>query len=738
MTAADSLELLAEIERELVSELDRDRLLHLIMDRAGRLFDARGAIYLLQGDQLVPLARTDENVLTEPIAMGTGVTGICAETRKGLLVNDYTCWPDALSSYAADGVDRTIAQPLVAHGDLLGVICVSRGRGKREFTADDLERLGRVALQAALALRNAMLYEQSEQRRRHAEEFARIARLLNERLDVVTVCQRITETVMTLLPVAFSTITLLEQDGSLRLIASDGTNVAGARDTILPRGFGVTGRAVQEGVAVWSSDVASDPRLRYPDDFRSRLLDSGQRALLATPLRPGGRIIGALTVGDRTVREFTAAEIALVQAFADVAAVALENARLYEEAERGRREAVKLADVARVTAETLGTSAVAGHVAESLVALFDAVVAGVGQLAHDGSLVILASRGSHRSLFEEGRVVPPGTGILEQAVREGRLCWSANLWRDPRVSEQRRRLAEDMGVRAALTVPLVVRGRTIGVLGMCFRERDVLSDRDTALAEVLADHAAIALDNAALFEEAQRKREEAEATRARLHATSVRLLEVQEAERRQLSRELHDEVGQALTAVRINLQMLGMIPGLADAGSRLDDSVALVDRILQAIRQLSLDLRPPLLDDLGLAAALRWYVEEHAGRANLTGEVIAEAAIDALPPELATTCFRVVQEAVNNVLRHAGARHVKVEARRAAGGIELIVGDDGKGFDVAAARQRAVGGASLGLLGLEERVNLAGGRLAIRSAPGHGTEVRAWVPVPPRVTEHAP
>src|SRR5262249_21174287 len=202
-----------------------------------------------------------------------------------------------------------------------------------------------------------------------------------------------------------------------------------------------------------------------------------------------------------------------------------------------------------------------------------------------------------------------------------------------------------------------------------------------------------------------------------------------EAVSRHSASEPHDGVGQALPAVKINLQMLRRLDDRAAAAGRLDDSLGMVDRILQGVRRLSLDLRPSLLDDLGLPAALRWYVGAQAQRAGLADEVIAGAVPSDLPSALATTCFRIVQEAVTNVVRHARATRVTVTLDSENGTVHLVVRDDGVGFDVGAARRRALGGESLGLLGLEERVELAGGRVAIESAPGRGTAVRVSLPL---------
>ncbi len=215
---------------------------------------------------------------------------------------------------------------------------------------------------------------------------------------------------------------------------------------------------------------------------------------------------------------------------------------------------------------------------------------------------------------------------------------------------------------------------------------------------------------------------------ARLQTLSHRLLEVQETERRSIARELHDEIGQALTSVKINLQTMQRLPELFAGAPYLEDSISLVERTLEQVRNLSLDLRPSLLDDLGLAPALRWYLDRQAQRAGFAMQFVADPWETRLPADLETVCFRVAQEAVTNIVRHAQASQVQVELRRSEVELQLIIRDDGVGFDVREARARAAAGASFGLQGMEERVRLVGGQLEIESTPEQGTQIRARFP----------
>jgi PAS domain S-box-containing protein len=213
----------------------------------------------------------------------------------------------------------------------------------------------------------------------------------------------------------------------------------------------------------------------------------------------------------------------------------------------------------------------------------------------------------------------------------------------------------------------------------------------------------------------------------RLEQLSRRLLAAQEDERRRVARELHDELGQALTVIKINLQARERLKDRTPAG--LDaENIRIVDDALQQVRRLALALRPSMLDDLGLLPALRWMAEQTAGRAGFAVHLDADIPELRLSPEVETACFRIAQEALTNIARHARAERVTIELRREDGMLALAVQDDGRGFDTAAVLERTRAGGSTGVLGMQERAALAGGRLEMESMPGRGTTVRARVP----------
>jgi PAS domain S-box-containing protein len=224
-----------------------------------------------------------------------------------------------------------------------------------------------------------------------------------------------------------------------------------------------------------------------------------------------------------------------------------------------------------------------------------------------------------------------------------------------------------------------------------------------------------------------RKRVERDLNEAnrQLKALSRHRVKVQEEERRHLARELHDEIGQALTAAKINLQAALEEPDRAKA-KRIHETTAILERLLGQVRQISLNLRPSILDDLGLVPALRSLLDEQGRLASVAVRFSAKNIPEDMDPEIQTTCFRIAQEAITNAVRHANAREMDVDLGREDGTFRLQVRDDGKGFDVESAQEQTIG---LGLLGMKERAALVGGRTRITSSPGKGTTVDVTLPL---------
>lgn len=240
---------------------------------------------------------------------------------------------------------------------------------------------------------------------------------------------------------------------------------------------------------------------------------------------------------------------------------------------------------------------------------------------------------------------------------------------------------------------------------------------------------ALQVSREAALERAESSKLQMEEAFAGMRNLTTRLESAKEQERQILSRELHDELGQMLTAAKINLQIAGQNPQESSNGKRLDDSIEMINQMIKQVRNISLSLRPPLLDAAGLVPALEYYLQALEKRAGIPIKFDARDITTGNRPEIRTTVFRIIQEAVGNAVRHASASSIDVTLRTKDAIIEIDIKDDGVGFDSEAINQRIRRGEHLGLLGMYERVHGAGGSFDLKSKPGEGCIIRAKVPI---------
>ena len=366
-------------------------------------------------------------------------------------------------------------------------------------------------------------------------------------------------------------------------------------------------------------------------------------------------------------------------------------------------------------------------------------IAGVATDITESKRIEQALRES-RTLLEEAQKVA-GLGCWEWDPASGRLQWSEELYRiygveargfRPSFEAYLERVHPEDRVRVSETVAAaLVDGR-----GFQLEERIVRPDGAVRVlrsqGEVMKSEQGRPLKMlGACFDVTEQKasEERLRAAAETLSRLSRRLVEAEEAERRRIARELHDRVGQNLSALNINLDIvLGLLGEQAshEVRVRLRDSLALVDGTLQSIENVMADLRPPLLDEYGLGAALGWYAEEFVRRTHLRVdfEDRARERTRELRPEAAVTLFRIAQEALNNVAKHAQAAVATITLEMKDDHFILQIRDDGRGFDPGASTSR------LGMRSMRERAEAAGGALALESAPGRGTAVRISMPLP--------
>ena len=469
----------------------------------------------------------------------------------------------------------------------------------------------------------------------------------------------------------------------------------------LPRGRGILGVLIREDAPLRLHNLGEDPRsVGFPPNHPP------MSTFLGVPIHLRGVAYGNLYLTEKAGGEdFTDEDQELVELLASQAAVAIENARLYEAATGWSRQLESLNEVGNALATETDLDRLLDLVARRLRELLDARLVTVLLPSGDDELRFAAVAGDRAELA--GETITRSTSKSGRVLERGQSERVDSVLDDPDVDHEAIRL---IGARSGLWVPLLVRGLAIGVLAAHDKlGADVrFTDTDLRLAETFATRAALAVD---LSE--------------RIAQDSLRrVVEAQELERRRLARELHDETGQALTSILLGLK--GLEERSKDPASRAatEELRELVVSTLQDVRRLAVELRPSALDDFGLVAALERLAASFAEQTGISVDFQTALADERLPEEVETALYRIVQESLTNVVKHARARRVSILLARKNGAVKALVEDDGQGFDPAEQT-----GDGYGLVGMRERLALLGGRLEVESGRDAGTTIAAEVPV---------
>jgi PAS domain S-box-containing protein len=447
-------------------------------------------------------------------------------------------------------------------------------------------------------------------------------------------------------------------------------------------------------------------------------VDKMRQSWLSVPMRIGERVIGVLDIEGQDPDQFSDNDRQLLQTLADQTAVAIENAQLHLEAQQRVEELSTMNMISQAVTSTLNLEETLTIVTDHALRLFGAMAASV--VLHDqvrGDLWFHAASGGG-SDFLPGMRLPAGQGIVGWVIEHGQRTLVPDTSQDSRFYSE---IDEKTGftTRSVICVPLQSREQTIGAIEVMNKENGIFSQQDLRLLNWLATPAAIAIQNARLFEQVQ-------VGHKRLQSLSRRLVEVQETERRNIARELHDEASQSLTSLMVGLRLLEreaespetVVKQVVELKGQTND-------ILENLHRLAINLRPASLDHLGLVAALRQYTKSFSQQHDLTMQFeIVGLDEKRLPLAVETNLYRIVQEALTNIVRHAQATQVAVLLERRGDQLITIIEDNGAGFDFQAAGQNG----RLGLLGMRERAEMLGGTLVVESTPGTGTTIYVEVP----------
>jgi signal transduction histidine kinase/uncharacterized protein YigA (DUF484 family) len=663
-------------------------------------------------------------------------------TLAAAFISAFFFFPPRFSLVIASYSDRVRIVAFILEMALISLLGGALHAARRR--AEESER----SLQADVAERTR-LYDESENRRRVAEGLAELGRLLSQSLDFDAVVSQIVESVRKLLGVKAALLFTYEpRSGDLVALAGSGDVRARLEPPVVfPKGTNVVGFAVQERRPIFSPDALADPRFLSDPAAHTRLDASPDRAILALPLLVQDRVIGAVSLRDVIGRVFGPEEIRLAQAFADQAALALENARLYVQAGRRREEAEALAHAARTLTETLDVSAVAARIVASIQPILRVHTAGFRLLQPDGTLLALGPPGGAPGYAPPGHIVPSGHGTAGHVIASGAPFQSPDVLTDPSImltDDVRQRILA-AGTHAFLSVPLRAHGTLIGVLTVGDAAGRVFTAAEIGLLQAFADQAALAIDNAQLFERVQRAYDELSKAHTQLiRGETLRAVGELAAG---VAHHLNNLLAVILGRIQITLrrsQAPELQRDLRPAEQATLDGAEVVKRLSRFSRGhpeptiVPVDLNE-LVEDVVELTRPRWQNELAARgvRVETILELGSVPMVAADPPSVREVLVNLILNAVD-ALPSGGSIVLRTWAT--AEGVHCSVRDDGIGMSAEIRRRvlepffttKGVKSTGLGLSVNYGIIQRHGGELTIDTEEGAGTTVTFRLPVAKR------
>jgi two-component system, NarL family, sensor histidine kinase DevS len=501
-----------------------------------------------------------------------------------------------------------------------------------------------------------------------------------------------------------------------------------ARIGRLPVGRGLLGALIDDPRPIRLEKLQSDLRsVGFPDNHPV------MESFLGVPVVARGQVFGNLYLTEKIDGgPFTEEDERLAIALASQAGIAVDNARLYgsmmaneASARRRLRELEVVQEIGNALLAELDPTRVLRMIAFESLELMGAATAYISmpdERVDQMKVRVAAGRGAGTI---EGMSFECEGSFADYAMQSLETVLVADAIADPRATAQ---VEEALKAHSMIVAPLVERRRAVAVLVLLHPEPDRFTKDDVFVVRRIAGLGSLALRNARLIaNERDRAQMEADLQESKIREqlrtdTLQAVIRAQEDERARVARELHDSAGQALTSILLSLKVIEQLESAAEMRARLADLRELAGSTAGEVRRIARELRPSVLDDLGLEAALGRLCSDIQDRTGLRAELTVDMP-ERLDRELETVAYRVVQEAATNSLKSASASSIEVSITARDGVFEVIVSDDGSGFDPEEVRS------GLGLRGMQERAELVGGKLEIRSAPGTGTTVALRIPI---------
>jgi PAS domain S-box-containing protein len=738
------LDVLQQIGQAVVASLDVSEVLQRVCEQVATLLGAGGvAISLREQDELVCHAATGIGADTLEggrVSLTTEYAGHWLLTGQPLCLENLAdeC-PDSLRQalYPASGVagevraQSLLLAPLHLHGTILGLIEAVHGEAGA-FDQEDAELLAAVANWTAIAIDNATQHERLQRRLRESEALAAISRELSQTLDLGRTLRRIARAAQRISSKVNGVVVHLVEPGNrhLRPVMASGLNYDELDAAILAPPTGVIGRAFYEGDVVHVADVQAG-------DWQASVKSQPVRSILAVPVRGDAtEVVGVLSALSFATGAFSPDDERLLVTLALQAGVAIQNTRLFEALDREKKRLELLHSLGQNLSSTLDPTEVAGRALQLILPALGGQTGEILLLQRDrGELYSVAMYGYDGSEATRlaGRPPAPPAGLVGH-VMQTRTAAAVSDLRHNEVYQTWHDVHDKIG--SLVVMPLLANDDLVGILCLMSEQPNFYRYEQLPLLQAATMPVALAVSNARLYQAEQEARQTAEqlfqevrTSQERLRQMAEEVVSAQEEERRRISRELHDEAGQALTGISISLSLLrSELPaGMDVLCSLVDEAIQVTSQTMEQIRALAHALHPPALSYLGLGAALQSFCDDFSRRTRLPIHCSCHHLPD-LPGAVSVCFYRFLQEALTNAAKHAAASKVDVMLTYKDGEICLHVADDGRGFDPQTLASGPRRGMGLGIVGMQERFTLLGGIVEIESRQGKGACLTARLP----------
>ena len=672
--------------------------------------------------------------------------------KKGfLLTEDINSNPllPRTRKYIRDlGVKSTLTIPFYSGKKISGSLQLSALKDYHHFSDSEIKFCQTIANLTSMAIQNVKLMQRLQEKsitlqqqteilgKQYREQniLLEISKALSQTLDLKKLFEIVTRKTTELLGVERCAIMLMDETKGASIFYK-----VYSRGKYRPEYEGI--QRSKKDFPVLVSHLLKKPRLFCATDVSRSNLSSkekkifekeGIKSLLVIPFYLAGKTLGLLALSTLQLQhKFTESEISVGQAIANQLSMTLENARLMQDLqeksikiqkqaealEKKFKEQAILLEISNALSQTLDLKELFKIITQKTVELLE--------IDRAAAMIIDQKTGDYPLFTHFSRVKqPPELKIFPKSIRDfpyiidqvktGQIFCVPDVAKSSLTSKEKSYFRK-RGIKSVLSIPFILRGRLLGVLALnSIREKHEFTEPEIKLSRAIANLLSVAVENANLMEVSKKHSEE-------LEKLSLQIISAQEEERKNLAGKLHDVIAQDLTALQLELKMSQQeLPEqCAQTRNRLKEGEGLARQALENVRNLTMDLRPPILDDFGLASAIRWYVDGFSRRTNIKVALKLQELDCKFLPEFETAIYRTIQECLTNVAKHSEASRVNVSLDKKNDYLRIVIQDNGIGFNPEIFHFTS----GFGLFRLKEKTELLGGKFGISSRRGKGTRV---------------